>query len=110
MDHEQSHDNDFKDYAKAYHEVIIERNSKLFEIVGHEKISTNSSHHQAAKTAGDGLKIVGRAPDGVIEALEKTNHDFCLGVQWHPEFEASSADKKIFEAFVEAAKKYKNSK
>ena len=107
MDHEQSHADGFSDYSKGYHEVTIERNSKLFSIVNQEKIITNSSHHQAAKIAGDGLKICARASDGVIEAVEKVNHPFCLGVQWHPEFEVSEADKKIFEHFVEAAKDYK---
>lgn len=110
MNHEQSHKDGFKDYKTPYHEVLIERNSKLFNIVGEEAILTNSSHHQAAKTAGDGLKIVARASDGVIEAVEKTNHNFCLGVQWHPEFDTSEADRKIFESFVAAAKKFKESK
>lgn len=110
MDHEQSHFEEYKGYKKGYHEVEVERNSKLFEIVGKEKIITNSSHHQAARSAGDGLKVVGRASDGVIEAIEKINHPFCLGVQWHPEFEVSDADTKIFESFVKAAKEYKNLK
>jgi putative glutamine amidotransferase len=108
MDHEQSHSEGFRDYARGYHEVEIEKNSQLFSIIGQEKIKTNSSHHQAAKNAGEGLKIAARATDGVIEAVEKTNHPFCIGVQWHPEFEASEADRKIFESFIEAAKKYKN--
>jgi len=110
MDHEQSHIEGFEDYHKGYHDVELERNSKLFSILKEEKIKTNSSHHQAAKQAGEGLNVVGRASDGIIEAVEKTNHPFCIGVQWHPEFKTSEADKKIFEAFVEAAKKYKNSK
>ena len=110
INHEQSKIEGFGDYHIPYHEVIIERNSKLFQILGEEKIKTNSSHHQAAKIAGEGLKVVGRAIDGVIEAIEKTDHQFCIGVQWHPEFEVSNADKKIFEAFVEAARIYKNSK
>ncbi len=108
MDHEQSHADGYNDYCKGYHEVEIERNSRLFEIVGESKIRTNSSHHQAAKLVGEGLTVAARASDGVIEAVEKPNHPFCLGVQWHPEFEVSAADKKIFEAFVEAATKYKN--
>lgn len=110
MDHEQSHVEGFSDYRIGYHQVEIEKNSKLFTIVKEEKITTNSSHHQAAKQAGDGLIIAARATDGVIEAVEKTNHPFCLGVQWHPEFEVCDADKKIFDAFVDAAKNYKNSK
>lgn len=110
MDHEQSHTEGYKDYHSGYHEVELEKDSKLFEIIGEKKIKTNSSHHQAAKNAGAGLKVAAHASDGVIEAVEKPNHEFCIGVQWHPEFEVSDADKKLFEAFVTAAKKYKNSK
>ncbi len=110
VDHEQSHIEGFKDYATGYHEVEIAKDSKLFEIIGQEKIMTNSSHHQAAKSAGHDLIVSGKAFDGVIEAIEKPNHPFCIGVQWHPEFEVSDADYKIFMALVAAAKKYKESK
>jgi putative glutamine amidotransferase len=110
MDHEQSHREQFKDYAKPYHDVNIAQNSRLFGIIGKEKIETNSSHHQAAKTAGIGLVASGHANDGVIEAIEKPEHPFCFGVQWHPEFEASDSDQKLFKAFVDAASAYKAAK
>jgi len=110
MDHEQSHIEGFEDYHTPYHEVRITKDSKLFSIIGEEKIKTNSSHHQAAKTAGIGLTVAAHASDGVIEAVEKTSHPFCIGVQWHPEFSTSDADRKIFTSFVEAAKEYKNNK
>ena len=35
--------------------------------------------------------------------IEDPGRRFCLGVQWHPEFEISEADRRIFQAFVEAA-------
>lgn len=110
VDHEQSHIEGFQDYTTGYHEVEIAKGSKLHQIIGEEKIITNSSHHQAAKTAGSGLNVVGRARDGIIEAVEDSSHPFCIGVQWHPEFEVSQADKKIFESFIVAAKKYKEKK
>ncbi len=110
IDHEQSHIEGFNDYHTGYHNVLIEKDSKLFDIVKQEKFKTNSSHHQAAKQEGKGLAVAARAEDGLIEAIEKTNHPFCLGVQWHPEFEVSEADKKIFVGFINAAKKYKESK
>lgn len=110
MNHEQSHISGFNDYNTGYHDVLLEKDSQLFKIVGEEKIKTNSSHHQAAKIAGKGLKIAGRASDGIIEAIENPSHPFCVGVQWHPEFEVSKADKKIFQGFVAAAEKYKNLK
>ena len=110
MDHEQSHIEGFNDYRTGYHEVEIVKDSKLSEVINESKILTNSSHHQAVKTAGTGLKVAAIASDGIIEAVEKTDHPFCIGVQWHPEFEVSDADRKIFEKFVVAAKKYKNEK
>lgn len=110
IDHEQSHHPDFTDYAKPYHDVIIEKDSKLFEIIGEQKIKTNSSHHQAVKEVGSQIKISGKAEDGIIEAIEHKTHPFCLGVQWHPEFEATKADKKIFSAFASACQKNKITK
>ncbi len=110
VDHEQSHIEGFKDYKTGYHEVNLEVGSKLHQIIGEEKIMTNSSHHQAAKNAGNGLNVAARAHDGIIEAIEKPTHPFCIGVQWHPEFEVSQADKKLFESFVSAAKSYKEKK
>jgi len=108
IDHEQSHVDGFGSYSTAYHEVLIEKKSRLFEIIGEEKIATNSSHHQATKDFGKGLIVSARASDGIIEAVEDVNHPFCLGVQWHPEFSVSLADEKIFAAFVAAAKAQKD--
>ena len=110
MDHEQSHFAEFKEYGKSYHEVDINKDSQFFTIVEQEKFSTNSSHHQAISNVGAGLKVVATAPDGVIEAFEKTNHQFCIGVQWHPEFQNSSADKKLFEEFIKQSASYKKIK
>jgi putative glutamine amidotransferase len=71
-------------------------------------IPVNSSHHQAADTAGDGLRVVARSPqDGVVEALEGTspNH-FVLAVQWHPErsVDEDEPSRAIFRALVRAAR------
>jgi len=98
--------------AKA-HTVNIEPESRLAEIVGaSEAIAVNSSHHQSADAAGDGLRIVARsAEDGVIEALEGTAPEhFVLAVQWHPERsvneapEVAESARAIFRAFIEAAR------
>ena len=71
-------------------------------------IPVNSSHHQAAEVAGDGLRVVARCPeDGIIEALEGTSPDhFVVAVQWHPErsVEEDEASRAIFRALVEAAR------
>jgi len=88
------------------HDVSIVEDSLLHAIVGKTQIQVNSAHHQAARDEASGLKINARAPDGVIEGCEATNMSFCLGVQWHPEFEITDADTRIFAAFVEAAREY----
>lgn len=110
IDHEQSHIKGFNDYKTAYHDVIIEKSSHLFSIIGQKRIKTNSSHHQAIKNIGNGLTISAKADDGIIEAIENSNHPFCIGVQWHPEFNCSKSDEKLFVEFVKAAQNYKNTK
>jgi putative glutamine amidotransferase len=96
------------------HEVKVEPDSELARILGDAfrqerlEIPVNSSHHQSADVAGDGLRVVARCPeDGVIEALEGTNpQHFVLGIQWHPErsYDQDATSKAIFHAFVDAAK------
>ncbi len=85
------------------HKARIVQPSLLHRIVDAEEIAVNSAHHQAVKTIGKDLRVNAIAPDGVIEGIESTAHRFCLGVQWHPEFAVSAADRRIFAAFVAAA-------
>jgi len=85
------------------HAVAIVAGTMLAEIVGVDEMAVNSAHHQAAKDVPEGVVINARAPDGVIEGIEAPAHRFCLGVQWHPEFELSDGDRRIFDAFVDAA-------
>jgi putative glutamine amidotransferase len=99
------------------HTVKIEPDSRLAEIVGaaldgQATVAVNSSHHQSADRAGEGLRVVARsAEDGIVEALEGTapGH-FVLAVQWHPERsvndgpEVAESAHAIFRAFIEAAR------
>jgi len=66
----------------------------------------NSSHHQSVKAAGDGLQVVAKADDGIIEAVESTAPDhWVLGVQWHPErgYDEDELSKAIFRGLTQAA-------
>lgn len=110
IDHEQSHFSDFADSHKPYHDVVVEPNTKFREIAGSDKFGVNSSHHQGLKSVANGLKITAKSTDGMIEAFEDPNHPFCFGVQWHPEFQISSADKNLFLAFVQNSKNFNTSK
>lgn len=85
------------------HDVALSADSLLQSICRSEEMPVNSAHHQAVKQVGDGLKVNAVAPDGVIEGIEAPDRRFCLGVQWHPEFAITPADRAIFTAFVAAA-------
>lgn len=92
---------------RARHDVSIEPHTRLAGILGARHFNVNSSHHQAVKNAGRGLRVAAKAPDGVIEAVEDPDHRFYVGVQWHPEdLAGENSATKLFGAFVEAARKY----
>jgi putative glutamine amidotransferase len=90
--------------APHRHTVLVEPNTRMEEIYGAGEIRVNSSHHQAVRQIGEGLRVSALAPDGVIEALESIDPQwFCIGVQWHPESETASAlDLQLFELFIQA--------
>lgn len=89
------------------HFVNIDKNSLLYQLVNETKIKVNSRHHQANRNIAKSLKISGRANDGVIEAIESTDHRFVLGLQWHPENMAVKGDevsRKIYQGFIQVCK------
>jgi len=86
------------------HEVALVPGTMLHRICGTDGMAVNSAHHQAAARVGNGTVINAMASDGVIEGIEHPGHRFCLGVEWHPEFHIAEGDKRIFEAFVDAAR------
>ena len=73
------------DRSEATHTVTIASDSKLAQIYNDERIAVNSFHHQAVKAAGEKFRVVAKATDGIIEAIESTEFKSILGVQWHPE-------------------------
>jgi putative glutamine amidotransferase len=86
------------------HRVRIIEGTQLHRTVGVGEMEVNSAHHQAAKEVPVGIAIGAVAEDGVIEAIEAPKYRFCIGVQWHPEFEISEGDRRLFVAFVDAAR------
>lgn len=67
------------------HPVRVRPESLAARAMGDTEIDANSSHKQAIRQVGRGLRIVGTAPDGVIEGIEDPSLPLFLGVQWHPE-------------------------
>ena len=54
---------------------------------------------------GKNLVVSGKSIDGIIESIESTEHNWCIGVQWHPEFLITKADELLISNFVECSKK-----
>ncbi len=89
------------------HRLTVSARSRLARIAG-DALVTGSRHHQAVDRVAAGLRVVARAPDGVIEALELIDApQFWLAVQWHPESTVSldgGASAALFAALVDAGK------
>ena len=94
----------------AAHPIAIASHSRLGSILKVEgaaesdQYMVNSRHHQCVDQVARGLVVTARAPDNVIEALELPEKSFVLAVQWHPEDRTDWPDRKLFEAFRDAAR------
>ena len=87
-----------KDYV---HSVIIDKNSKLYSIIGEEKIRVNSRHSYHVPEL-DNTLVSGRSSDGLIEGVELKDKKFIIGVQWHPESNLEDEhSEKIFKSFFD---------
>lgn len=90
-------------HHEPYHEVTVKEGTLLHRITGKTTIKTNSHHHQAVRDVGKDLVVNAVASDGVIEGIEHTDHPFCLGIEWHPEYIACEEDRAIMQALIKAA-------
>lgn len=94
-------------HKRRHHQVYLAEGSRLREIIGAGKITTNSAHHQALKEAGKRLTINARSEDSLIEGVEMNNkHHFVVGVQWHPErLIHQKPHLNLFRALIKEARK-----
>jgi putative glutamine amidotransferase len=88
------------------HKVELVPGTKLSAIAeGATSWEVNSRHHQAIDRLGQGLRISARDPeDGTVEAVERPDKRFVIGVQWHPEnqFASDVRQAMLFRAFASA--------
>lgn len=86
------------------HDIRLTPGSRTAGILGAERETVNSFHHQAVLDPGDDVEIVAWAEDGVAEAMELRDYPFGLAVQYHPEAldEDNQASARLFAAFVAA--------
>jgi CTP synthase len=93
------------------YDAVLSPGSKIAEIYGGEAISerhrhryeVNIGYREAFEKAG--LKMTGVSPDGVLpEIVERTDHPWFIGVQFHPELKSRPfAPHPLFASFIAAA-------
>lgn len=94
------------EFTTLIHPVNIDETSRMAEIFGETLLTVNSLHHQGLKDVASSLRVVGHAPDGMIEAVELIDHPYAMGVQWHPEWLTDQpVMRRLFKSFVDASKK-----
>ncbi len=94
-------DNSHKLKSDEAHHVTLDPNSKLCQIIGTTQLDVNSSHSFKVSDVGD-FSVVGLASDGTIEAIERKDKTFAIGVQWHPERLMDHIEnRRLFNYFIE---------
>jgi putative glutamine amidotransferase len=92
--------------ATVLHEVTLELDSRLGQILGAQRVPVNSLHHQAVSQPAPNVRLTAFSPDGIVEALEVPSHPFMLAVQWHPEDMVDDDERmlELFKAFIAQAR------
>ncbi len=72
--------------APDRHGLAITGGSLLADVLGTTETAVTTLHHQGLDRIGAGLAAVGRAPDGLVEAVEDRSSRI-IGVAWHPELQ-----------------------
>lgn len=71
------------------HDVRLDPACLIANVCGAPSIPIASTHHQACDKLGAGIRAIGWAEDGVVEAISIDGHPQVIAVQWHPELTAA---------------------
>jgi len=86
------------------HRVRIEPASRLGRLLEAGEAAVVSRHHQALAHVALPWIVSAVDDEGLIEAIERADHPFAIGVQWHPELAAEgSPQDRLFRGLVGAA-------
>jgi len=93
------------------YDAVLTPGSKVAEIYGEADISERHRHRYEVNIGyredfeRAGLKMTGVSPDGVLpEIVERTDHPWFIGVQFHPELKSRPfAPHPLFASFIAAA-------
>ncbi|WP_368667824.1 gamma-glutamyl-gamma-aminobutyrate hydrolase family protein [Palleronia pontilimi] len=86
-------------------DVAVAEGTLLARHTGTRPMKVNALHSQSVSKLGDGLQVAARDEGGMIQAVERVEEPFALGVQWHPEhLFYAHRQRAIFRALVNAAR------
>lgn len=102
------------DNRETRHEIAIKKGTKLQSIINCETCFVNSHHNEALLKLGENTIATAFADDGTIEAIERIDKKYAIGVQWHPELlwphpesendlQNGIISKSLFESFIKAS-------
>lgn len=94
------------DREEPTHTVFLASDSIIGHLYNKEKIAVNSFHHQVVDEPGEHFRASVISDDGMIEAIESTEHKSIIGVQWHPEW-LEEDGLPIFQWLVDQAAEYR---
>lgn len=87
--------------------LSLETGSGVQRLLDCQRCRINSLHNQAIARLGQGLQVVGRDLDEIVQAVESPGQRFLLGVQWHPEMLPYRPRQwRLFAALVQAARAF----
>ncbi|MGB0660047.1 MAG: gamma-glutamyl-gamma-aminobutyrate hydrolase family protein [Mangrovicoccus sp.] len=105
MNHRMPPDGTLEEKFELRHHVRFATGGVFHQLMGAEKVLTNTLHGQGIKEPAERVVIDGWAEDETPEAIYvKDAPGFALGVQWHPEWNAQKdpVSFKLFSAFGSA--------
>jgi putative glutamine amidotransferase len=90
LDHRESKAASYDVQYAPRHTVRFVAGSALARWAGAAEAQVNSLHGQGVDRLAQGLRALGHAPDGLVEAFEvEGSRTFAYAVQWHPEWKTS---------------------
>jgi putative glutamine amidotransferase len=110
MDHRMPEGDDADVKFGVQHRVNFTKDGYLHQLLSVEDAAVNSLHWQAVERLGDNLSVEATAADGTIEAIKHVQATYCVGVQWHPEYQAGEniISAPLFADFERAMRDYAN--
>ena len=104
LDHRTIEAEDHDAVYRARHGVTFVEDGWWHKLTDRTQARVNSLHNQAIDRLAQGLVADAHAEDGTIEAVYKPDNSFCVGVQWHPEYQTGEnhLSEPLFRAFNEA--------